>query len=229
MAMNDSQLITDADIIKNETAPGANTATRVGTMLDNIILNKINNDKIDVDATLAANSDTLVASQKATKTYVGAQITAASVIINGTITSGLALKENTGNKSNGPLGTSSTLFPTENSVATALVPKENIVDKTISSAQLISNGTSTIKYPSIKSVKDYVDGVATGLLRDNGNYDPTVTSQYPTSADTLSGGTVQVGDLWYIGVPGTMNGNAVLAGYSAVSYTHLTLPTNREV
>jgi len=208
MAMNDSQLITQADIIKNETAVGANTATRVGTMLDDIITNKINNDKIDVDGTFAANSDTVVPSQKATKTYVAGQVTT----LNSTITTGLALKENTGNKSNGPLGTSSVLFPTENSVATALVPKENTSNKTISQSEFITNGTSTNKYPSVKSVKEYIDGAIVGVLQDNGNYDPTVTSEYPTAANTLSGGNPQQGDLWFVTVGGTINGNPVLVG-----------------
>jgi hypothetical protein len=210
MPMTDSQLVIDANIIRNETATGANTATRVGTMLDNIIVNKINNDKIDTNNTLAANSDLLVASQKATKTYVTNQVST----INGTITAGLALKENAINKSNGPLGSSSTLFPTESSVSTALTAKENITNKVTTEANFITDGASVTKYPAIKAVKDYVDGVATGLLRDNGNYDPTVTGDYPTSANTLSGGAVQVGDLWYIDTAGTMNGNAVLVGYS---------------
>lgn len=67
---NDTQLIVTADVIKNETIPNANTATRVGDMLNDIIDSKINNDKIDVDGTLTANSDAKVASQKAIKTYV---------------------------------------------------------------------------------------------------------------------------------------------------------------
>lgn len=214
MAMNDSQLITEAIVIKTETSIGANTATRVGTMLENIIDNKINDDKIDTDGTFAANSDTVIPSQKATKTYITGQVTT----INGSIVSGLALKENTANKSNGPLGSSPILFPTESSVKTYVDTQnaldEKIADKVTTSAQVISNGTSVIKYPAVKAIKDYVDTVTTGLLKDNGNYDPTVTGDYPTSANTLSGGNPLTGDLWYIDTAGTMNGNAVLVGYS---------------
>jgi hypothetical protein len=94
-----------------------------------------------------------------------------------------------------------------------------------SQATFISNGSSVIKYPAIKAVKDYVDGVTTGLLRDNGNYDPTITGDYPTSADTLSGGAIQVGDLWYISVAGTMNGNSVLVGYSVRALVNAAGPT----
>jgi hypothetical protein len=38
----DAQLTTDANVIKNETAPGANTATRVGNMLIDLIDSKAN-------------------------------------------------------------------------------------------------------------------------------------------------------------------------------------------
>ena len=123
----DLELITESNIIRDETTIGANTALRVGTMFDNLVDSKINNDRVS-DSTSLGNSTTLVPSQNAVKTYV--------------------------------------------------------------------------------------DAFATGLLTDNGNYDPTITSEYPTSGDTLSGGAVQRGDIWYISVDGTMNGNAVLVGYS---------------
>jgi hypothetical protein len=123
----DSQLLTEAGVITNETLIGANTAVRVGTMFNDTISSKINNDKISNDTAL---------------------------------------------------GNDATLVPTQN------------------------------------AVKTYVDAFATGLLTDNGNYDPTVTGNYPTSGNTLSGLAVQKGDLWYIDTDGTMNGNAVLVGYS---------------
>ena len=123
----DLELITESNIIRDETAIGANTALRVGTMFDNLVDSKINNDRVS-DSTSLGNSTTLVPSQNAVKTYV--------------------------------------------------------------------------------------DAFATGLLTDNGNYDPTITGEYPTSGDTLSGGAVQKGDIWYISADGTMNGNAVLVGYS---------------
>lgn len=43
MSQTDSQLLTEADIIKNETAAGTNTAGRIGTMYEDIINNKVNN------------------------------------------------------------------------------------------------------------------------------------------------------------------------------------------
>jgi hypothetical protein len=123
----DSQLLTEAGIITNETLIGANTAVRVGSMFNDTISSKINNDKISNDT---------------------------------------------------QLGNDPTLVPTQN------------------------------------AVKTYVDAFATGLLTDNGNYDPTITGDYPTSGNTLSGLAVQKGDLWYISADGTMNGNSVLVGYS---------------
>jgi hypothetical protein len=78
MPSTDSQLNTEAGVIKNETTPGANTATRVGTMLEDIIDNKINNDKIDTNPALAANSNTLIPSQAAVKSYVTSAVSGAT-------------------------------------------------------------------------------------------------------------------------------------------------------
>jgi hypothetical protein len=123
----DGQLTTEANIIRDETAIGANTALRIGTMFDGLIDSKINNDRVS---------------------------------------------------NNTALGNDATLVPSQN------------------------------------AVKTYVDANTVGLLTDNGNYDPTITSQYPTSGNTLSGGAVQKGDIWFISADGTMNSNAVLIGYS---------------
>jgi len=93
----------------------------------------------------------------------------------------------------------------------------NLIDSKVNNDRVsdsTSLGNSTTLVPSQNAVKTYVDAFATGLLTDNGNYDPTITGEYPTSGDTLSGGAVQKGDIWYISADGTMNGNAVLVGYS---------------
>lgn len=71
-ALTDSQLTTLATTIQGNTATNSNAASLVGAFLNDVVDSKINNDKIDTDGTLAANSDSLVASQKATKTYVDA-------------------------------------------------------------------------------------------------------------------------------------------------------------
>jgi len=64
----DNQLITEANIIRDETAVGANTALRIGTMLDNVIDSKVNVDKISDDPNLGT-STTLVPTQNAVKAY----------------------------------------------------------------------------------------------------------------------------------------------------------------
>jgi hypothetical protein len=68
MPKTDGQLNTQANVIKNETIVGANTPTRVGLMLNDIIDNKINTDKISTDVALGT-SDALLPTQNAVKTY----------------------------------------------------------------------------------------------------------------------------------------------------------------
>ena len=65
----DTQLNTSANIIKTETVTGANTASRIGVMLNDIIDSKINVGQLSTTTSLGT-SDTLVPSQKAVKTYV---------------------------------------------------------------------------------------------------------------------------------------------------------------
>ena len=69
MPLTDSNLNSEALIIKNETVLRANTAVRIGTMLQHLIDNKINNDKISTNTSLGT-SNTLIPSQAAVKSYV---------------------------------------------------------------------------------------------------------------------------------------------------------------
>jgi len=69
----DSELTVEATVIQDETTAGANTATRVGQMLNDIIDSKINNDKIDTNVTLSAD-DTFVPSVPAAKGYIDGKI-----------------------------------------------------------------------------------------------------------------------------------------------------------
>lgn len=70
----DSQLTTAATVIQTETVTGANSASRVGTLLNNLAENKMNIDKIDPDVSLGANSDNFVPTVKAVKTYVDVEV-----------------------------------------------------------------------------------------------------------------------------------------------------------
>lgn len=54
----DTQLTTEANIIKNETADSANTATRIGDMYLDIIDSKKNNDEYKVYTAILNQSDT---------------------------------------------------------------------------------------------------------------------------------------------------------------------------
>lgn len=212
MALTDAQLITEAGVIRNETASGANTANRVGGMLEDIINNKINDDKISIDGTFAANLDTLVPSQKATKTYVANQV----ATINANVGASLLLKENTANKSIGPLGVSVVLFPTESSVSTAIALKEDIANKSTNQSNFIANGLSATKYPSNVAIKGYVDSTTAGLLRDAGNFTPSPTSPgalYPT-VGTGPAGAVALGDTFFINAAGYFGIDPVTVGAS---------------
>ena len=140
-------------------------------------------------ATTLGTSDTLFPSQNAVKTYVD-NVAANIVVADATATvkgkiqlsgdlggtaaapsvPGLALKENTANKSTATtLGTSDTLFPTQNAVktyvdaetsrATAIEAlKEILANKSIN---VTTDGASDTKYPSVKAVKTYVDAETT--------------------------------------------------------------------
>lgn len=200
-----------------------------------IYLSNINASPLDDLDTILSNINTATGIINSSVASINASIVATNSNVS-TLAANLALKENSSNKSSAAIGTSTSLFPTQSAVKTyvdgqvtivngTLTLKENIADKVTTQANFISEGTSVIKYPSIKAVKDYIDGVTAGLLQDNGQYDPTITSQYPTSANTLSGGPVQVGDLWYISVNGTMNGNTVFAGYSVRALINAAGPT----
>lgn len=69
----DAQLIAEANIIRNETAIGANTALRIGIMLDNVIDSKTNNDIVS-NAPLGT-STSIVPTQNAVKTYADGLVT----------------------------------------------------------------------------------------------------------------------------------------------------------
>lgn len=126
----DADLLIEANVIRDETAVGANTALRVGLMLDNLIDSKVNNDNVSNSTGLGG----------------------------------------------------STPSPT-------VVPSQN-------------------------AVKTYVDTLVVGYLNDRGNYDPTITSLYPTTGGSGAGGVIEKGDLFFISADGTMNTIPVLTGYT---------------
>lgn len=81
------------------------------------------------------------------------------------------------------------------------------------STDVASDGSSNTKYPSVKAVKDYADGLVVGLLDDRGNYNASVNT-FPASGGSGVAGAVMKGDLWYISVAGTLGGVSVPVGAS---------------
>jgi hypothetical protein len=88
--------------------------------------------------------------------------------------------------------------------------KEDLTNK---STDVASDGLSNTKYPSVKAVKDYADGIVVGLLDDRGNYDAS-SNLFPSTGGSGVAGAVLKGDLWYISVTGTLGGVSVPVGAS---------------
>lgn len=86
--------------------------------------------------------------------------------------------------------------------------KEVLANK---STNMSTDANSTTKYPSVKTVKDYVDAVAAGLLENCGAYDAS-TNVFPTTGGSGVGGAVVKNDLWYISVEGVLAGKTVKVG-----------------
>jgi hypothetical protein len=87
------------------------------------------------------------------------------------------------------------------------------------STDVPTDGTSDVKYPSVKAVKDYADGLVVGLLNDRGNWaaSGTFPGSYPTNPPaTGSGplGAILKGDIWFINVAGYLGTTYVSVGAS---------------
>ena len=85
---------------------------------------------------------------------------------------------------------------------------ESVSNKSIS---VLTDGSSDTKYASVKSVKDYVDSVASGVLNYRGGYNASV-NLFPSTGGTGALGVPEKGNLWIISVAGTLGGTSVAAG-----------------
>lgn len=94
-------------------------------------------------------------------------------------------------------------------VAADISGKEDTSNK---STNVITDAASDTKYPSVKAVKTYTDGLTTGFLNDRGGYDASVNS-WPTTGGSGTAGAIMKGDLWFVTVAGTL-GVAVAIGAS---------------
>jgi hypothetical protein len=84
------------------------------------------------------------------------------------------------------------------------------------STDVIVDGASDIKYPSVKAAKTYADSLVTGLLDDRGNFTPGGTSPgaWPTTGGSGTAGAIMKGDIWFCDASGFMGTTAVVAGAS---------------
>ena len=105
---------------------------------------------------------------------------------------------------------------TSSNVTTALgFTPENVSNK---STSVSTDGSSDTKYPSVKAVKDYADGLVVGLLDYRGAYDAS-GNVFPSTGGSGSGGAVLKGDMWIISVAGTLGGVAIHVGDSVIAAT----------
>ena len=100
-------------------------------------------------------------------------------------------------------------------IQTQLGARELLTNK---STSVTTDGTSDTKYPSVKAVKDYADGLVAGLLDYRGAYDASVNT-FPASGGSGTAGAVLKGDMWVISVVGTLGGTAVQIGDSLIANT----------
>src|ERR1035437_7948374 len=90
---------------------------------------------------------------------------------------------------------------------------ENVANK---STNVTTDGASDTKYPSVKAVKTYADGLVVGLLDYRGGYDASVNT-YPAAGGSGTAGAVMKGDMWVISVAGTLGGVAIQVGDSIIA------------
>lgn len=88
--------------------------------------------------------------------------------------------------------------------------KENTSNK---STNVVTDGASDVKYPSVKAIKTYADGLVVGLLNDRGSFNAS-GNVFPSTGGSGSAGAILKGDLWFISVTGTLGGVSVPVGAS---------------
>jgi hypothetical protein len=100
-------------------------------------------------------------------------------------------------------------------IISILAPTEDQVNKVTTSTDIVTYASSTVKYPSVKAIKDYTDSLALGLLDDRGNFDASgVGSPYPSTGGSGVAGAILKGDIWFVSVAGTIGTTVVPVGAS---------------
>ena len=144
----------------------------------------ISNKSTATDLGNSTPSDTYYASQKAVKTYVDLAVSGS---VGGATLTALNLKENTANKSDAALGTSTILFPTQNAVKTYVDAKFGVANYiTFSNLPLLANGTVLGNFSGSTASPSALNTTGSGNLVRASN--PTLTS--PVLNGTISGSSV---------------------------------------
>ena len=162
---------------------------------------------------------------------VGIKLGASAIVeywyANGITDGDLVLKTSSGNLTGITPGNGITVSGTLPSLTVAIDPA---VVQTVSnlSTNVITDGASDTKYPSVKSVKTYVDGLTVGLLDDRGSFAPSTSTGGPYPSSGGSGtppGTIVKGDLWYIRSDGYLGSTFVSVGASVRALVDSPSPT----
>lgn len=150
----DADLIIEADVIANETTAGANTKTRVATMVKDVVDSKINNDKIDTAGTLDTAATT-VPGKDAVKTYIASSVG----VVSGNLTTHTSNTSNPHSVTKAQVGlsnvdnTSDANKPVSTATQTALDLK--VDSDTIDTANALDTASKTL--PGRDAVKAYIE------------------------------------------------------------------------
>lgn len=169
--LTDLQLTDLSNTVQNETAAGANTATRIGELFNDIVDSKINNDKISTDMVADSGSNSKVPSVAAVETQLSGKQNSLGFTA-----------ENVANKStNITMDTgSNTKYPTVAAVESYV--SGNTLPYKVYVATLSQSGTSA---PSPIVLQNTLGGTVVWTRTGTGNYVATLNGVF-TSNKTVA-------------------------------------------
>ena len=103
---------------------------------------------------------------------------------------------------------------------TDITGKEDISNKSI---DIIADAASDTKYPSVKSIKTYVDNLVNGIFNYRGGYDAS-TNIFPINGGSGNNGSIKKGDSYIIRIAGVLGIEKVQV--SDVIIANKNTPTN---
>lgn len=195
----DADLTTDANVIKNETDAGENTATRVGSHMVDLIDSKLNNENVIDEDNMASDSATKVPTQQSVKAYVDASAGAVDsvngqtgVVVLGAGDVG-ADPTGTGAAAAAAILTTSisngdtTHAPDGNSVFDALALKADLISPSFTTPSLGVATTTDDPYddtgwngntqvPTKNAIRDKIEGMANSSVISNALVSTTLTA-----------------------------------------------------